>query len=256
MPALGANGSTITWATDNATIITTAGTVTLPTVGQVTVTLTATVTMGTASEVRTFVVVVGVPAEPTTYATDLFISYYMEGSVGNRKVIAVYNNTGATVDLSQYKIGSVNNLTVAPVAANLLSPVLTGTLEQGKVLIIYHGDMVNTANTAYMADFAAAIAALTGGNQSMAFSYSFNGTQGDIIGIAKNIGGTWTFIDMLGLWETAVPSGTSAAWETSYTKDHTLIRKSTVLNPVVTVDWTQWEVLASNTYDVRLLTWK
>jgi hypothetical protein len=180
----------------------------------------------------------------------------MEGSVGNRKVIAVYNNTGATVDLTQYKIGSVNNLTAAPVAANILGPTLTGTLEHGKVLVIYHGDMVNTANNAYMADFATAVAGLTDGNRSVAFSYSFNGTQGDIIAIAKNVNSTWTFVDMLGVWTSAVPSGTSAQWETDYTKDHTLVRKSTVLNPVATTDWNEWEVLASNVYDVRMLTWK
>ncbi|MBU1141867.1 MAG: hypothetical protein KKG64_05015, partial [Firmicutes bacterium] len=60
MPALGLNGSTIIWATDNATIITTAGTVTLPTVGQTIVTLTATLTLGSETKVIEFIVAVGV----------------------------------------------------------------------------------------------------------------------------------------------------------------------------------------------------
>lgn len=55
----GANGSTISWATDNAAVITAAGVVTLPVSGQVTVKLTATITLGTLTETREFNVVVG-----------------------------------------------------------------------------------------------------------------------------------------------------------------------------------------------------
>lgn len=257
LPTTGANGSAIVWTSSNDALINpTTGAVVMPQSGQVVVTLTATLTLNAATKQVTFEVTLGTNSQPVVYSTDLFISYYMEGSVGNRKVIAVYNNTGATVDLTQYKIGSVNNLTAAPVAANLTGPTLTGTLGHGKVLIIYHTEMTDNTKTSYMADFAAAVAGLTDGNKSVAFNYSFNGTQGDIIGIAKNISSTWTFVDMVGVWSTAIPSGTSAQWETDYTKDHTLVRKSTVLNPVTTTDWNEWEVFASNTYDVRLLTWK
>lgn len=257
LPATGANGSAIVWtSSDNALINPSTGAVVMPSNGQVVVTLTATLSLNAATKVVTFDVTVGTNTQPVVYSSDLFISYYMEGSVGNRKVIAVYNNTGATVDLTQYKIGSLNNLTAAPVAANIAGPTLTGTLEHGKVLVIYHGDMVNASNSAYIADFATAVAGLTDGNRSVAFSYAFNGTQGDIIAIAKNVNSTWTFVDMLGVWTSAIPSGTSAQWETDYTKDHTLVRKSTVLNPVTTTDWNEWEVLASNVYDVRMLTWK
>lgn len=59
LPATGANGAAITWATDNAAVISEAGVVTLPVSGQVTVKLTATVTLGTVTETREFNIVVG-----------------------------------------------------------------------------------------------------------------------------------------------------------------------------------------------------
>lgn len=54
----GDNGSTITWSSNNKTIITDAGVVTLPTKADETVTLTATVTKGHASQTRTFCILV------------------------------------------------------------------------------------------------------------------------------------------------------------------------------------------------------
>lgn len=54
----GDNSSTITWSSNNETIITDAGVVTLPTMADETVTLTATVTKGLASQTRTFNILV------------------------------------------------------------------------------------------------------------------------------------------------------------------------------------------------------
>lgn len=54
----GDNGSTITWSSNNETIITDAGVVTLPTKADETVTLTATVTKGHASQTRKFNILV------------------------------------------------------------------------------------------------------------------------------------------------------------------------------------------------------
>lgn len=54
----GDNSSTITWSSNNKTIITDAGVVTLPTMADETVTLTATVTKGSVSQTRTFRVLV------------------------------------------------------------------------------------------------------------------------------------------------------------------------------------------------------
>ncbi len=59
LPATGANGAAITWATDNAAVITAAGVVALPASGTVTVKLTATLTLGSVTETREFNIVVG-----------------------------------------------------------------------------------------------------------------------------------------------------------------------------------------------------
>jgi len=59
LPATGANGSAIAWATSDAAVITAAGVVTVPSAGQVTVTLTATLTLGSLTETRAFQIVVG-----------------------------------------------------------------------------------------------------------------------------------------------------------------------------------------------------
>ena len=40
--------------------------------------------------------------------SDLFISMYAEGS-SNNKALEVYNNTGLTIDLSEYKLGLYSN---------------------------------------------------------------------------------------------------------------------------------------------------
>ena len=58
------------------------------------------------------------------YATDLFISEYIEGSSSN-KYIEIYNGTGSSVDLSNYKLELYSN--GASTATN--SVILSGSLE-------------------------------------------------------------------------------------------------------------------------------
>lgn len=256
LPTTGSNGSAIVWTSSNNALIDPAtGAVVMPQSGQVVVTLTATLSLNAATKVQTFEVTLGTDTQPVVYSSDLFISFYLEGATGNRKVVAIHNNTGATVNLANYKIGAATNPTADPLAAGFTGPTLSGSLEHGKTLITYHGDMTNTAQAGYIADFAAMITGLPAGNIALANSWSFNGERGDIIALLKDNGGTWTIIDKIGSFESALSSG-STAWETAYTKDKTLVRKSTVLSPVATTDWNEWEVLAVNTFDARLYTWK
>ena len=64
---------------------------------------------------------------------DLFISEYVEGSSYN-KYLELYNGTGASVDLSDYKIELyVNGQTKAKT-----TEILTGMLENGKVIVFKH----------------------------------------------------------------------------------------------------------------------
>ena len=59
LPSTGLFGSTITWATSDAAVITAAGVVTIPTSGQIDVTLTATLTLGSLTETKSLVIKVG-----------------------------------------------------------------------------------------------------------------------------------------------------------------------------------------------------
>ena len=114
MPALGTKGSTITWATSNATIITTAGTVTLPTVGQETVTLTATVTMGTETVVREFIVVVGASTTPTVLtATAVYV-----GLTTTNMVVSVNNAVVVSLDPAIFSVTATNGAASALVGLN------------------------------------------------------------------------------------------------------------------------------------------
>ena len=82
----------------------------------------------------------GIPAVPSfaaTTATDLLISEYVEGSSIN-KAIELYNGTGQTIDLSAYSLELYSN--GAATASQTLK--LSGTLENGKTYVIYHGQAV------------------------------------------------------------------------------------------------------------------
>ncbi|MDF2698657.1 MAG: hypothetical protein K0Q49_213 [Haloplasmataceae bacterium] len=140
-------GVTVTWATDNAAVLSEAGVVVRPVIGQpdVTVNLTATLTSGTLTETKTFVVVVKAEVEEGAF-TDLIISQYAEGSSFN-KAIELYNGTSATVNLSEYTLEYYSNGVSTP--TKVLS--LSGTINAGETYL-----MVNAqANAEYLglADF-------------------------------------------------------------------------------------------------------
>jgi hypothetical protein len=251
---------TVAWSSDSTAVISTTGVVTRPASGQqdVTVKLSYVITVGTVSSlpVEITFIVKAQEAVSNQFATDLFINFYMEGSTGNRKALAVFNNTGSTVDLSQYKIGSINNPSAID-ANNVVGPALSGTLEQGKALIIYHADLTTSTAAGYIADFKTMIDTLPAGNRAIPNSLTFNGERGDYIAISKltSTPNVYAFVDVLGEFSAPIVSG-AAAWETSYTKDKSLFRKSTVVNPRATVDWTEWEVGAVHTFDSRVYTWR
>ncbi|HOH98212.1 MAG TPA: endonuclease [Candidatus Cloacimonadota bacterium] len=133
---------------------------------------------------------------------NLFISEYIEGSVGNNKAIEIFNASGDTVDMTQL------NVKVAANGGAWGSPiVLTGTLANHNVYVL--------ANTT--AD--AAILALA--NQTSG-SLSHNGD--DAVGLFYGD----TLIDAVGVQGVDPGDGWEVAGVANGTKDHTLIRKSTV----------------------------
>lgn len=143
------------------------------------------------------------------FMKDLIISEYVEGS-SNNKYIEIYNGTGASVDLSSYRIAIYPNGGISP---NPSSPtVLSGTLLHGQVLVLR-----NTSAALVLPDGVSSI---------VNTSITFNGD--DAFALQKNITGTWTNIDVFG--QIGYDPGT--AWSTSgvSTLDKTLVRKPDILS--------------------------
>ena len=143
-------------------------------------------------------------------APDLFISEYIEGS-GNNKALEIFNGTGADVDLSNYQIWKISNGGNWPESTLSLS----GILSNGNVYVIYNSG---------------ADASIVSVGDVIWGSATWNGD--DAVGLAKNDGtGTYTLIDAVGEDGADPGSGWDVAGVTNATKDHTLVRKSSVLSP-------------------------
>ena len=163
---------------------------------------------------------------------DLFFSEYIEGSSSN-KAIEIYNPTGASVDLSNYRVIRANNGSVSLTD----SLVLSGTLADNDVYVIGNASAV------------AEILSVSDITSTLTF---YNGD--DFMGLEKNIGGTWVTIDVIGV--RGVDPGTNwTVGATGATSEFTLVRKPEILNG--TTDWTasagttdddsQWLIYPQNT---------
>ncbi|MGD9780798.1 MAG: discoidin domain-containing protein [Kiritimatiellia bacterium] len=168
-------------------------------------------------------------------ASDLIISEYFEGVSGNNKAVEIYNGTGASVDLSNYRLWQISNGGSWPESTNYPS----GILAPGEVYVVIHSS----------ADYPN----LTGAADLTSGTLNFNGD--DAVGLAKNVEGTWTLIDAVGEEGADPGDGWTVAGTALATKDHSLIRKSTVTGP--TTNWavsrgtsaedSQWIVSAGGT---------
>ncbi len=146
--------------------------------------------------------------------TDLIISEYIEGS-GSNKALEIYNGTGSAVDLSNYQIWKVVNGGTWPEKTLDLS----GTLPDGEVYVIYNSG---------------ADQAIIDQGDLVWGDANWNGD--DPVGLAKNDGtGTYALIDAVGTDGPDPGSGWAVAGVSNATKNHTLVRKSTVCSP--TTDW-------------------
>lgn len=153
-------------------------------------------------------------------ASDLFFSYYIEGS-GFNKAIAIYNGTGAAVDLSKYELRKQNNGVGSFKSDSLLK--LDGTLANGEVYVLAH----KGAN-AQIATQADKLCGET--NKDEKTLLSFNGNDA----IALYHSGIQT--DMLG--EANNPK--------DWGKDVTLRRKAAIDGPTQQFHWGEWETLPTD----------
>lgn len=135
-------------------------------------------------------------------ATDLFFSEYIEGGVNN-KALEIFNGTGASVDLTAYKI----NLYTNGASTASVTYSLTGSLADGDVFVAAHIDATSAFTS--VADYT-----VKGG------VVNFNGD--DAVALLKND----VIIDVIGVIGTR--EKWSVAGTANATENKTLVRKSSV----------------------------
>ncbi len=157
-----------------------------------------------------------VPAPPALPV--LFFSEYIEGS-GDNKAFEIYNGTGVAVDLGEFIV--LGNYNGNPWSDTLRFPVGT-SLAADDVYVVAHldADSVITAVADSLVQNPYA-----GGSSYMTV---FNGD--DVRALVYINGTDSTIIDMIGVYDLVDPgSGWSVAGIADATKDHTIIRKASVL---------------------------
>ena len=179
----------------------------------------------------TLVASVSIPVMPTQAvaagpAADLIISEYIEGS-SNNKAIELYNGTGSTIDLSQYKLELYTNGGTTITNKQTLS----GTLNHNETVIIYNSGAVPAIKD--KGGFASAVT-------------SFNGDDTIVLKKGEEV------IDSFG--QLGFDPGTS--WDVNgvSTADKTLVRKSSVTagdrNPSDVFDPSlEWDAYPIDTFD-------
>ncbi|OFX26182.1 MAG: hypothetical protein A2041_03195 [Bacteroidetes bacterium GWA2_31_9b] len=179
-------------------------------------------------------------------ASDLFFSEYIEGS-SNNKALEIYNGTGADVDLANYVIRINGN-----------GSAWTSLFDFPAGTIVANGDVYVIAHSAASAGILAVTDSIVTDPYGGGTSYVavFNGD--DVRGLFKVEGIDTTLIDIIGNYDLTDPG---TAWTVAgiadATKDHTLVRKSTVTQG--NTDWvasagtttedSEWEVNAIDYID-------
>jgi Lamin Tail Domain/Secretion system C-terminal sorting domain len=145
-------------------------------------------------------------------ASDLFFSEYMEGS-SNNKYLEIYNGTGADIDLSAYEIWRANNGNTWDISEK---NTLEGTIIAGDVWVICNSGANNDIQ---------AKSDVIGTNITW-----YNGN--DAIALVKGE----SFLDIIGVEGVDPGSAWDVAGVSGATGEHTLVRKSSVLQG--NTDWT------------------
>lgn len=164
-----------------------------------------------------FLGVTGDGAWKFTTGPDLFISEYVEGSSSN-KALEIYNNSGETVDLSNYAFWRISNGGDWNEGQGN-AVVLEGSLPDGEVFVICN----DAANAAIQA-----VANIIGTSATW-----YNGD--DAMGLARKLDENWYLIDQIGVEGPDPGTGWDVAGVTNATANHTLIRKNTVTRG--NLDW-------------------
>lgn len=173
-------------------------------------------------------------------ATDLFFSEYIEGS-SNNKGIEIFNGTGTEVDLSNYRIGQSANggdwaywhtfPSGAKIADGDVWVIITDQVD---------GALFNSADADEVLSYPSVV--------------HHNGNDARSLEKTTDGGSTWTILDVIGVPTEDPGDGWDVAGISAATKDHTLIRKSSVSSG--NTDWaasagtdaanSEWEVHDKN----------
>ena len=169
--------------------------------------------------------------------SNLFFSEAAEGS-SNNKYLEVYNASDITIDLSDYAFPSVSNAPSEIGVHEYWNPFSEGaTIASGDVYVICHG----SADDIIQSECDEIFTYLSNGDDGFCL---VNGTESD-----------YTILDCVGDWNADPGSGWDVCGESAATKDHTLVRQSSVTSGN-SGDWTssagttaddcEWIVLEQN----------
>ena len=169
---------------------------------------------------------------------NIFFSEYAEGS-SNNKYLEIYNNSDQTIDLTDYAFPNVSNAPTTVGEYEYWNTFDAGsTIEPYGIFVIAHP----SADETILAE-----ADMT------SFVYFSNGDDG-----FKLVYGTedsFTVLDEIGDWQGDPGAGWDVAGVSQGTKDHTLVRKSSVQNgntwansAGTNADDSEWIVYDQNTW--------
>lgn len=163
-------------------------------------------------------------------ATDLIISEYAEGTVGNSKYVEIFNGTGADIDLTGYRIWRITNGGTWPESFI----ALTGTLANNGTLVL-----ANNATDVPGADV---------------YDSTITWNGDDAVGLAKDIATVWTLIDVVGTEGADPGTGWDVAGVTNATANNKLTRKASICSPNTNWVTSAGTDAASSEWEVALYT--
>jgi hypothetical protein len=181
-------------------------------------------------------------------APAVFISEYIEGSVGNNKALEIYNGDDVAVDLNDLALWRISNAGSWYEYLFLFSDYSTEfdmTLDPGEVFAICNGG--SDVEISSVSDMVGTALCYHNGNDALGVAYrSISGADT-----------TWTLIDAIGEESASTPSNWDVAGVVGAGADHTLIRKTSVTQG--NTNWTssagtdefdsEWIVLDDGTFN-------
>ena len=146
------------------------------------------------------------------FAQDLFFSEYIEGSSFN-KALEIYNPTNQTISLDGYAFPNVSNAPDVPGDYEYWNTFAPGAeVAPGEVYVLVHPQ---------------ADQALLNKADESSFTFFSNGDDG--FALVKGTEASYTVLDRIGNWDADPGTAWDVAGVSNATKDHTLIRKSSVV---------------------------